>query len=257
MSLPPLAVGVAVALGRRDGLPLDRFGLAALRHLRSRKELVTAPEGVPEPPRWCRLRGRLPAPLRLPVRAIRTDGVLELADGGTAVLVETSTLSFHLRTPSEQAALVAAFGRWLNSLDTPVQILVRARPVDLADLIEVVRRRVPNLPHPALEQAAAEHLAFLEQLNAARDLLCRQVLIVLRDIPAQRGRRSVLRDASAATVLRRAAEAERALAVLGITADVLDAEAANRVLTECLDPGSRQPAGAALPDESINVREDR
>ncbi|MCC5579235.1 PrgI family protein [Microtetraspora sp. AC03309] len=235
--LPLVAVGIAVALGRRDGLTLDRYGLAALLHWRSAKELVTAPEGVPVPPRWCRVRGRLPQPLKLPVRAIRTDGVLELTDGGVAVLVEASTLSFHLRTADEQAALVGAFGRWLNSLDAPVQILVRARRIDLSGQIDAVEGHAATLPHPALEEAAREHAAFLAQLNAARDLLTRQVLIVIRENSPTTGRRRAVRDAGAAVVLRRAAEAGRSLAALGLTAHVLDAEAAHQALAECLDPG--------------------
>ncbi|MEU8175596.1 PrgI family protein [Microbispora hainanensis] len=249
--LPLVALGAALALGRRDGLTLDRFTLAAVLFLRSPKKVVAAPDGVVPPPRWCRLRGKLPAPLCLPVRAVRSDGVLELADGGTAALVETSTLSFHLRTADEQASLVGAFGRWLNSLDASVQILVRARPVDLAGLVEVLEQRAEHLPHPALARAAAEHAGFLCQLNASRDLLARQVLIVIRHPHPPRGRRSTVRDASAAVVLRCAVETQRALAALGITAAVLNADAASRVLTECLDPGGWHPAGTALPDELI------
>lgn len=213
---------------------------------------MAAPEGIAEPPRWCRLRGKLPTPLRLPVRAIRTDGALELADGGVAVLVETSTLSFHLRTTSEQAALVGAFRRWLNSLDAPVQILARTRPADLSDLVDTVEQQAEVLPHAALASAAREHAGYLAELNASRELLTRQVLVVLRDHPATtRGRRSVRRDACAAVVLRRAAEAERSLAALGVATRLLDADAASQVLAECLDPGGRHPLGQALPDELI------
>ncbi|GAA2826359.1 PrgI family protein [Nonomuraea rubra] len=252
MVLPLLALGLTIALGRRDGLSLDRFALAALLHARARKHLVSASEGIAEPPRWCRVRGKLPCPLRLPVRAIRTDGALELADGGVAVLVETSTLSFHLRTTGEQAALVGAFGRWLNSLEAPVQILARARPADLADLVETVERQADTLPHTALAHAAREHAGYLAELNSSRELLARQVLIVLRDQPATgRGRRALRRDACAAVVLRRAAEAERSLAALGVATRVLDADAANQALAECLDPGGRHPHGQALPDELI------
>ncbi|MEV4471237.1 PrgI family protein [Nonomuraea sp. NPDC049504] len=250
--LPLMALGLAIALGRRDGLTLDRFALAALLHTRARKRLVAAPEGVLGPPRWCRLRGKLPAPLRLPVRAIRTDGALELADGGVAVLVETSTLSFHLRTTGEQTALVGAFGRWLNSLEAPVQILARARPADLSNLVETVEQQAQDLPHPALANAAREHAGFLAELNSSSELLSRQVLVVLRDHPVgNQGRRSVRRDACAAVVLRHAAEAERNLAALGVAARVLDADAASQALAECLDPGGRHPAGQALPDELI------
>ncbi|GAA2213292.1 hypothetical protein GCM10009850_087540 [Nonomuraea monospora] len=250
--LPLVALGLTIALSRRDGLSLDRFALAALLHTRARKHLVSAPEGVTGPPRWCRLRGKLPAPLRLPVRAIRTDGALELADGGVAVLVETSTLSFHLRTTGEQAALVGAFGRWLNSLEAPVQILARARPADLSELIETVEQQADMLPHAALADAARGHAGYLAELNSSRELLTRQVLVVLRDHPAtSRGRRTVRRDACAAVVLRRAAEAERSLAALGIATRVLDAGQASQALAECLDPGGRRPYGQALPDELI------
>ncbi|MBB6546912.1 PrgI family protein [Nonomuraea rubra] len=250
--LPLLALGLAIALGRRDGLSLDRFTLAALLHTRASKRLVAAPEGIIEPPQWCRLRGTLPAPLRLPVRAIRTDGALELADGGVAVLVETSTLSFHLRTTGEQAALVGAFGRWLNSLEAPVQILARARPADLSGLAQTVEQQAQVLPHPALAHAAREHAEYLAELNSSSKLLCRQVLVVLREHPASnKGRRSVRRDTCAAVVLRHAAEAERSLAALGVAARVLDADAASQALAECLDPGGRHPAGQVLPDELI------
>ncbi|MEU6718650.1 PrgI family protein [Nonomuraea sp. NPDC046802] len=250
--LPLFALGIAIALGRRDGLSLDRFAWAALLHGPANKKLIAAPDEIAEPPRWCRLRGKLPAPLRLPVRTIRTDGALELTNDGVAVLVETSTLSFHLRTRDEQAALVAGFGRWLNSLEAPVQLLARARPADLSDLIENVEAQADILPHPALASAAREHSAYLAELNTSRELLTRQVLIVLRNHPASsRGRRPVRRDASAAVVLRRAAEAERALAALGVTTRVLDADQAAQALTECLDPGTRHPAGQALPDELI------
>ncbi|GAA4102273.1 PrgI family protein [Nonomuraea soli] len=250
--LPLIALGIAVALGRRDGLSLDRFALAAVLFSRTSKRLVAAPDGVTGPPRWCRLRGKLPAPLRLPVRAIRTDGALELADGGVAVLVETGTLSFHLRTTGEQAALVHGFGRWLNSLEAPVQLLARARPADLTDLVQTVEAQAEVLPHPALAQAAREHAAYLAELNTSRELLTRHVLVVLRDHPASsRGRRAVRRDASAGLVVRRAAEAERALASLGVTTRVLNADEAAQVLSECLDPRAAHPAGQALPDELI------
>lgn len=250
--LPLIALGIAIALGKRDGLSLDRFALAALLHGRASKRLVAAPDDIAGPPRWCRLRGKLPAPLRLPVKAIRTDGALELAGGGVAVLVETGTLSFHLRTTGEQAALVGGFGRWLNSLEAPVQLLARARPADLTDLVQAVETQAELLPHPALAQAAREHAAYLAELNTSHDLLTRQVLVVLRDHAVLgRGHRTVRRDASAAVVLRRAAEAERALASLGVTTRVLDADQAAQALTECLDPGAAHPAGQALPDELI------
>jgi hypothetical protein len=246
--VPVAAVGFVLAVARHDGMNLDRYILAALRHLRASKERVTAAESVQPPPAWCRMRGRLPEPLRLPVRAVREDGALELADGGVAIIVRAGTLAFGLRTPREQAGLVAVFGRWLNSLDAPVQILIQASPVDLTGLADHISQHAPALPDPALEQAAFEHSAFLADLGDTHDLLIRHVLIVITGhVPAsppasvlawrQHERRRVGRDSAAAVALRRATEAVQSLAALAVPAEVLDADSAIAVLTESLSPG--------------------
>jgi hypothetical protein len=262
--VPIVAAGGAVAVGRRDGMSLDRFMFSALRHLRGSKTRVLAAEGVLPPPAWCRLRGRLPAPLRLPVRAVRDDGVLEMAEGGTAVIVRAGTVSFGLRTPAEQAGLVAAFGHWLNSLEAPAQILMHTRPVDLSGLADKVMRSAPQLADPALEQAALDHAAFLTSLSDDYDLLARQILIVVRDEPADRQQaiglpwarrrnRTTVRDVSAAVVVRRAEETVRSLGVLGITAAVLDGPEAVALLAESLSPGEHRLPGLAAPGKTITT----
>ncbi|TMR34979.1 PrgI family protein [Actinomadura geliboluensis] len=266
--VPMVAVGVVLAVARHDGMSLDRYALATLRHLRTGKERVGAGEPVP-PPAWCRMRGRLPEPLRLPVRAVRQDGVMELAGGEVAVLVRAGTLTFGLRTPGEQAGLVAVFGRWLNSLDAPVQLLVQARPVDLTGLADHICRHAPALPDPALEQAAGAHAAFLTDLGAEHDLLIRQVLIVITGhttagasaaapaVPWQRNRRRrVGRDVAATVALRRADEAVQSLTALGVPSEVLDAASATAVIAESLSPGEPQLVDNSAPDDVITRRQE-
>jgi hypothetical protein len=86
-----------------------------------------------------------------------------------------------LRTPGEQEALVASFGRYLHSLTAPVQILIRAQRLDLSVQIAELREQAGGLPHPALEAAAREHADYLAQLAQQSELLRRQVLLILRE----------------------------------------------------------------------------
>ncbi len=260
--LPLIACGCALALGRRDGLSLDRLALHAFAYLRRDRRLVTTEEGVLPPPAWCRVRGRLPGALRLPVRAIREDGVMELAEGGTVAVVRAGTVAFGLRTGEEQAALVGVFAGWLNSLDAPVQILLQARPVDLSDLADVIESSAGRLADPALEHAARRHAEFLSELSATRDLLTRDVLVVVRhqdteQPPAwtRRSRRSARRDSSAAIVMRRAEETVRSLLGLGVHAAVVGAEEARDLLVRSLSPRRPDPVGVARPDEPITLGE--
>ncbi|GAA4561163.1 PrgI family protein [Planotetraspora kaengkrachanensis] len=230
----PIAVlGILLAIGRRDGIPLDRYLLAAIRHRRSPKFLVSTLGNVPPAPVWMAVRpGPLPAPLRLPARGVAGDGLIDLGPDGVAAIAEVSTVSFALRTPDEQDALVAVFGRWLNSLSGPAQILVRAERMDLTGTITNLHENAGLLPHPALTSAAHEHAAFLAGISARHDLLRRQVLLVIRE-PAV-GNNG--RESAAARALRRLDEASRLLSACGLTVRLLDCPATSALLASCFDP---------------------
>ncbi|GII52845.1 hypothetical protein Pth03_12340 [Planotetraspora thailandica] len=243
VALPFGILGVLLAIGRRDGVSLDRYLLAAIRHQRSAKSLVSTPGNIPPPPSWVAARtGRPPAPLRLPARGVAGDGLIDLGPDGVAAVAEVSTVSFALRTPDEQDALVAVFGRWLNSLSGPAQILVRAERVDLTPTISTLTANARSLPHPALVAAAHEHAAFLADISARHDLLRRQVLLIMREPAAGPNGR----DAAAARALRRLDEASRLLSACGLTVRLLDASATAALLASCFDP-----TAPPLPDGEL------
>ncbi|MBE1584551.1 PrgI family protein [Nonomuraea angiospora] len=232
-ALPIAAAGLLLAIGRRDGVALDRYLLAALRHLVSPKALTSMPEQPTAAPVWAAAHsGPRSAPLRLPAHGVVGDGLIDLGPDGVAAVAEVSTVSFALRTPEEQDALVATFGRWLNSLSGPAQILLRAQRVDLAPTINQLVEGAGALAHPALTTAAHEHASFLADLSARHDLLRRQVLLIIRE-PADGGQ-----DAAAARALRRVEEAARLLPTCGVTVQLLSAEATGAVLASCFDPAA-------------------
>jgi hypothetical protein len=105
-----------LAVGRRDGLPMDVWLLAAVRHSRQPRALSTtgttarAPEWVQAPA----AKVILPAPLNLPADAVDEHGEIRLA-GTRAAMVAATSVNLALRTADEQAALIDTFGRWLTA----------------------------------------------------------------------------------------------------------------------------------------------
>lgn len=247
-AVPVGAVAAMLALGRFEGVAADRWVTAAWRHHRSPHRLVPAPDGITPTPAFIGeavASGPVPAPLRLPVSAVRGDGIVELGGDGLAVICRASAVTFSLRTPAEQEALVAGFARFLNSLGEPVEILVRAEPVDLTPAIDALLDVAPGLPHPALEVAARGHARFLAELADRRDLLRREVLVVLRQRAG---------DDPAGRLHRRAAEAATALAAAGVTLTVLDGPAASACLARALDPaGTSRLPGLAATKEPVTL----
>lgn len=250
LAVPVAGVAVTLALGRRDGLGADRLAAAALRQARRPRRMVLAPNGVNPPPTWAGQPSLpLPAPLALPLTGIGGHGVIDLGADGAALVCRAAAVTFALRTPAEQQGLVAGFARWLNSLDQPAQILVRATPVDLAPTIRALEQAAGGLPHPGLEAACVDHARFLADLAAGADLLTREVLVVLRE-PCLPGRA----EDAAAALRRRAQEATSALAAAGVTLAVLDSTETTACLSRCLDPaGPPRPAGLAAPDAVITA----
>jgi PrgI family protein len=306
LAIPVGASAAILALGQRDGISLDRLLVAAIRQRMGPRHRVAAPEGVRPAPEWLTTQAAAtaanrtagtgknrsakgakgtvpvseqisPSALRLPAEAVTDDtGVVDLGSDGLAVVAVASTVNFALRTPAEQEALVASFGRYLHSLTAPVQVLVRTERLDLSGQISELRARAGGLPHPALEAAALEHADYLVQLAEQTDLLRRQVLLILREpmsataAPADglggpgplavlsslaRGKRRATttgaagagaRRAAESRLVRRLGEAIELLAPAGIVITPLDAGQATAVLASACNPDTLLPPSAAL-----------
>jgi hypothetical protein len=237
-----LMVAAGIALGMRDGISADRFLLAAWRYARRPRLMVHAPEGIPPmpsvlPTSWRKAAGPAPAPLVLPAAGLDGSGVLNVREHGHAGIAACSTVNFALRTTGEQNALVASFGRFLNSLSGPTQILVRTRRMDLSGLVADLEHEASALPHPALEQACRDHASFLAELSAHQQLLGRQVLLVAREPGAGGG------EQVAARLARRHAEAGAALAGAQVTVAPYTPEGAYSLLADALAP--QNPRGGS------------
>ena len=185
-----------------------------------------------------------------PWQLVTPDGVIGLGDGAAAVCA-VSTVNFALRSPAEQDALTAAYGRWLHSLTGPVQILIRTGHADLASAISRLREDAPALPDPALEQAALAHAGFLAGLGATRQVLTRQVLLVTREA----GRAAPGRPGSAAgRAAQRTAEAARLLASADLQARPLDGAQVTALLAAACDPGGPHRAQRLAPPGPLTRR---
>jgi hypothetical protein len=222
--VPVAGTAVTLALGRRDGRSLDAWLLSAIQQSRGPKQhAAVAAHPVPG---WAPGPGMAVPQLRLPARAIAESGVIDTGDKAVA-LVAATTVNIGLRSGDEQTALVDAYGRWLNSLTGPVQLVISAQRVDLSSHAQRVADAAASIANPALAGAAYDYAEFLDQLAEQRDPLWRTVTIAVT-AEADKGRDT--------EVLRRADHAASALAALGAQTLVLDGPTATAVLTCATDP---------------------
>ncbi|GAA5141798.1 PrgI family protein [Pseudonocardia adelaidensis] len=273
LAVPAGVAGLALALGRRDGMPLDRLLVAAARQRLATPTLhphhALAPsesaldthktlEAEPGSRTGRRRRdgaGRVVVPW-VPARAVRGSrvsreaGLVDLGRYGLALLCAVSPISLTLRSPAEQDQLVAGMSRWLHSLTCNVQILVRTTPLDLTGHVDHLRTDADALPHPALAAAAHAHADHLTDLAQHTDLLHRRIYLVFHEpspptahqggggdggqAPRTRVRRAV--RAAEEQLLRRAEEADHLLGALGLRVTPLDPHTTARTLHAATHP---------------------
>jgi hypothetical protein len=282
--VPPIAVGIGavpvaalaagLALGRRDGISMDRWALAALATARAPRLLVAAGQPAPALPAWApqmrtadptardgsgrrsstrggkntgrRGKNTAPpaprlAPLRLPADRVHPGGVVDLDGQGRVAVTAVSTVNFDLRSLDEQAALIEAAGRWLNSLSAPTQIVVSTRRVDMDAHADLIEAQLDYLPHPALAEAAAGYADFLRELGDERDPLDRRIVVAHR----------VGAGADPAVARRHAEHTARALSGLGVPTRVLDGGQITDVLAAACNPWQHTGSGRPTPDAVI------
>lgn len=155
------------------------------------------------------------------------DDVVRLAGGQYRAVLEVGSVNFGLQGEAEQEATVAGFAAFLNSLPFPVQILVRALPIDVDGYLGELERRARGLPE-RLADLARDHVAYLRRLARSRTLLERRFYLVVpaqAEMPPARcrspfGRKTTATapDAARKQLTFRCEEVERQLARCGLAA---------------------------------------
>jgi hypothetical protein len=126
----------------------------------------------------------------LGIQAIH-DGVVELTGAEFRAVLEVAGTARPFEDDARLEALLAGYAAFLNGLSYPLQVLVRATPVDLSRYVASLEERGRQLLDGQLADLAHDHAAFVQGLARKRTLLERRFYVV---VPAESGARGTLLD---------------------------------------------------------------
>lgn len=118
---------------------------------------------------------------RVDLEAI-ADDVVALSAGEYRAVLEVTGSSSALDDDARQEAALAGYAAFLNALNFPVQVLVRAVPVELGRYLASIEERAGHALPGELGALAREHASFVQGLARRRTLLERRFYVV---VPAQ------------------------------------------------------------------------
>ena len=106
----------------------------------------------------------------LNISEIRWDTIV-LKDWWLRAIIRCSWLNIDLKNSEEQKIVAERYSRFLNSIDFPIQILLRSTYLDLSDYLSYVKNNIDSVENEVLKWQWEQYFDFLKKLNDSQWLL--------------------------------------------------------------------------------------
>lgn len=107
------------------------------------------------------------------------DGVVIMKDGTLRRVLLVSSINFFLKNPEEQEAIIAAYVQFLNSLESPIQIVVQARKLNIDGYMMQLKEQEEKQTSSLMKNQISEYRDFLKQLIDYGDIMDRRFFVVV------------------------------------------------------------------------------
>lgn len=106
----------------------------------------------------------------LPISEIQEDTII-LKDGGLRAIIKVEGLNLDLRNNEDTIMVLEQYKRFINSLDFPIQILVRNTYLDLTQYIDYMQKSVSHISAPLLREQGEQYISFLDKISVQQGLI--------------------------------------------------------------------------------------
>jgi hypothetical protein len=146
------------------------------------------------------------------------DNVLILPNNEYRIVIETSSINFHLMSEDEQDAVVDIYKAFLNSLSFPIQIVQKVRALDLDDYLQSFEDKKEKETIDVYKNQIDGYTKYVKSLVKTNKILSRQFYIV---IPYRtKGKETI--ELAREQLANRLAIAEKGLGNVGIKTRLLN-----------------------------------
>lgn len=113
------------------------------------------------------------------------DNLVVLKNGGLRAILRTSSINFNLKSEEEQNAIIISYQSFLNSLEFPIQILIRSKKLDVDNYIEKIKKIGEKQTNPLLQHQTTEYADYIQKLVEYADIMEKDFLVVVPYDPAR------------------------------------------------------------------------
>lgn len=128
----------------------------------------------------------------LPFSQIR-DNIILMKDSSARVVLKCSTINFLLKSIEEQDSIIMSFQRFLNSIDFPIQIMIRSSKLDIESYLNKLENLAIKQTNSLLQNQTYEYIEYLKKLIEVAQIMKKDFYIV---VPMDNDGNNSVRDLS-------------------------------------------------------------
>lgn len=122
------------------------------------------------------------------------DNTVVLKNGGLRTVLKTSSINLNLKSEEEQNAVIYSYQNFLNTLEFPIQIVVRSKRLDLEHYIEKLKKIGVKQMNPLLQKQTFEYIEYITRLVEYADIMEKQFYVIIPQDPFGQEHRGFLKS---------------------------------------------------------------
>lgn len=107
------------------------------------------------------------------------DDHLVLQDGSIRAVLCVSSVNFDLKSEQEQDSLIFAYQEFLNSLEFPIQIVVRSKKLDIDGYLDRLSKVAEGHEEGLLKDQTYEYIEYVRKLVELADIMQKEFYVVV------------------------------------------------------------------------------
>lgn len=114
----------------------------------------------------------------LPFSQIR-ENIIIMKDSSARMIFRCSTINFLLKSTEEQDSIIMSFQRFLNSLDFPIQIMVRSTKLDIDGYLNKLKEMAISQQNSLLQSQTYEYIEYLKKLVEVAQIMKKEFYLII------------------------------------------------------------------------------
>ncbi len=107
------------------------------------------------------------------------EGIVILKDGGACLVISVTSINYDLLSEKEQEAIIYAYAGLLNSLNFPIQIVIRSQLKDVSSYINFLNDLAEKETRPLIKEQIIKYAKFVAEIVKKNNVLDKKFYIVV------------------------------------------------------------------------------